>query len=251
MANISYNRVWEPKDVLKGAREIDSVAGTGFVDLQQDLARRIQRTNAEYSFIIARARDIQIGASASIDSVDVDDLLNEATNFLTEHNIDNKVGNIDVVSDVLARCLASATPEDVVAQRIVLSNQTARSRKLTNIVFKQTDFVRIILDTLFFIKDISAESVLDIIGKSFYILLNVLSSINVDFNQDCKTVLLGLYKNSRFGVGIDEEELKNVLLVDMNQVAYKEAIDTLCKYRCIEIIEGRIYLVESIGFKMK
>lgn len=251
MARISYNRVWGPKAVLGGAQGIDSVAGTGFDNLQQDLTRRIQKTNAEYSFIIARARDIQIGASAPIDSVDVDDLLNYVINTLTKHGIDYKVGNIDVVSDVFARCLASTTPDEAVAQRIELSDQGARSRKLTNIVFKQTDFVRIILDTLFFATGISEASALEIIGKSFYILLNVLSSIDVEFDQNCKTVLLELYKNSRFGTGIAEEELKNVLSADMDQATYTEAINTLLKYHCVEIIEGRIYLVESIGFKTK
>lgn len=251
MSKISYNRVRNSANMLKGAQEIGSVAGAGFSDFRKDLAYRIQQANAEYRFLIARARDVQIGSASSASSIAVEDILDDAKYLLEQSHQSTTVNDVDILADVLPHCLRASNAQEIGAQHIILSNKTAQSVKLTNIVFRHQEFCKIILDLLFFCNGFSELSALEMIGKTFYIVLNLLGSIQVQLDDKCKNVLLALYKNAPSNQGIQEEKLIAILADKMDSDSYYFAVKQLCEYKCVEIIDGCVYPVESIGFSIR
>lgn len=250
MSKISYNRVRSSANMLKGAQEIGSVAGAEFSNLREDLAYRIQQTSAEYRFLIARARDVQIGSASSTSSIAVEDILDDAKALLEQSHQSTTVNDVDILADVLPHCLRTSNAQEVAAQHIILSDKTAQSVKLTNIVFRHQEFCKIILDLLFFCNGFSELSALEMIGKVLYIVLDLLGSIAVKFDDECKNVLLALYKNAPSNQGIQEEKLIAILSDKMDSKSYHSAVKQLCEYKCVEIIDGYVYPVESIGFSI-
>lgn len=257
MSKITYNRVRGSKSVFVEAKSIGNVAGEKFFILRDDLSRRIQQSSAEYRHLIARARDVQIGAASSISSIAVEDILEDAKKLLDEKNQSAQIKDgsnisINVLSDVLPHCLRTVNTSDVISQHIVLSraNKTAQSIKLTNIVFNQREFAKIILDLLFFCDGFSDNSALETIEKVFYIILNLIGVISINLDDDCKNVLLAIYKHGP-NRGIQEDDLIKILSDKMDESRYHKAISTLCKYHCIEVIEAHVYIIESIGFEFE
>jgi hypothetical protein len=161
-------------------------------------------------------------------------------------------GNLDKDSinrliDTHVCFIADETKRDFVL--ISLKNVTAKSFKLTNIIFNFKDM----LDTLLEIALVSSIPTSSVQAARFVLLLSykVFCLSTKSLFEATAQVLLFLHQNNAYLHPISEDRIINYFssLSLLTKDAVNTAVNDLLKLRCIDMVQGEITLLEKIYLK--
>jgi len=174
-------------------------------------------------------------------------LITEITDEITETNIlTGAINDLDVnqLIDTHVCFIADESKSDFVLMN--LKGGTARSFKLTNIII---DF-KGMLDTLIELALTSSvpSSAAQTVKLALFIVYKIFSLSIAKLSEIDAQVLLFLHKNNAYEKHINENEVIHHFI--LNGLAEKntvyEAINNLLKIKCIDILNGKIALLEKL-----
>lgn len=255
MAKIKYNKTTGIKKILEKSKPIDSVGGEEYESLYPSVFKEIQKKNSEYDVIARNAANIILGNDSGSDRL-VPGIPKEIISIeetCKRENIKTEVSGIKIIFDIVPICLSidnnsvdnNRGPE---AQKIYINNRKSVSIKPSNIVFHPAQLMGVLADMLVFGHRITEADLLEVIVNVLKALYLTFSCCSVEIDECCAKILRTLY-DTHIAIGIEEEELIESTRKKYSKLQREEivsGINKLYELGCVELLDGKVYLRESI-----
>ena len=130
-----------------------------------------------------------------------------------------------------------------------LKNGTAKSIKLTNIIINFKDMLDVLIGIV--LSSAIPSSTIQAAKLALFLVYKVLGLSTKNISGSAAQVLLFLHQNNAYSKHICEDEVLRHFdsQGSINRDAVNAAINDLLKIRCIDMVEGRIFLLEKIYLK--
>ena len=249
----------ELEELLKRSKIVPSFAGTNYVKMHKSIVSELQEQKDRNAKAAQRNLHIVINSGGSdcprlhpdLQSI-IDDIVSEASKDSNYHEYGV---NLDDIRELAIANISIDGQHEQRAAKIVLQDGDSFSRKLPNIRFHLRGVISLIAEWLLIgdICDTEATVLLVMLLISIGRLYK-LSLVNLDLIH--AIILRELYQAPKFHGAVDDTSLVDTILrkhqddvPGLNAKMVNDAISELLNWNCIDIQNGKIFLIETLIIK--
>lgn len=252
MAKLKYISIPGAKNVRKKSKATAPIANAKYQRLHDVIYKEIQKQNSSYAVAALRAASIQISNNSSTGYLngELQYAIDELKSLGVKHNIPCEIGGINIYEQILPASLIVPNQLEPKAQRIIQRSDSIVSRKPGNILFYPSRMLQILSDILLLGKNLEEKDVISIIQNIYFLVKNYISAIEIELDDNCAKIIMVLYNSCHSKLGIDEATLRDKVqnqYPEINEKIFNKSIKLLEDYSCINILDGKLFLIESIG----
>lgn len=251
MAKLNYVKTRGAVKVRTKSRAAAPIADAEYRRLHEVIYKEIQKQNSGYAAAALRAANIQISNNSSTGqlSSELQYTINELKTAGNESGIPCEIGRINIYEQILPVCLTVSDQPEPIAQRIIQKAGHTVSIKPKNVLFHPFRMLQILVDILLLGKDFGENDAISIIRNIFNLIGQLLSITEVKLDDNCAKILMILYEFSHSAFGVDEAKLMTEVQLrypEIDATTFCDSIKLLLKYSCINMVDGKVSLAESM-----
>lgn len=251
MAKLKYVKTRGAVKVRTKSRAAAPIADAEYRRLHEVIYREIQKQNSGYAAAALRAANIQISNNSSTGqlSSELQYTIDELKAIGNESDIPCEIGGINIYEQILPACLTVSDQPEPTAQRIIQKAGHIVSIKPKNVLFHPFRMLQILVDILLLGKDLEENDAISIIRNICDLVGQLFSIAEVKLDDNCAKILMVLYEFSHPIFGVDEAKLMAEVQFrypEIDEATFYSSITLLLKYSCINMVDGKLSLAESM-----